>query len=84
MSLTNRELYEQAKRVIRGNHPEWGNFVLACGRCGTSWPDNAEMGMVGTHFEISHGEVVKAGGTLDIQLDLVWIGEGPPPRARPA
>lgn len=69
------EHYEQAKRVLRASNPEV-DFVLACHECGSSWPESAEMGMVVTHFQITHD-------TDEVELDLVWIGEGPPPEPRP-
>lgn len=71
---TNRELYEQAKRLLRAAHPG-ETFLLACHLCGDTWPDATEMGMIETHFQISHA------GAAEVQLDLVWIGEGPPPPA---
>ncbi len=71
---TARELYEQVKRIVRADHPDWGTFALVCSKCGTSWPQSAEMGMVQTHMQITHD-------TDDVVLDLVWIGEGRPPEA---
>lgn len=79
MNASTEELYEQAKRVIRGDHPDYGSFILACTHCGASWPEDAEVGMVSTHFEISHDWVE---GESPILLDLVFIGEGPPPEPR--
>lgn len=64
--------YEAVKKVLRFYHPDT-DFILACHDCGQSYPDNAEMGMIQTHFQISHD-------TDKVSLDLVFIGEGKPPR----
>lgn len=74
------ELYEQAKRVLRHLCEENGishgdSFILACQECGQPFQEEAEMGMVQTHFQISHGKD-------DPVLDLIFIGEGEPPKAR--
>lgn len=77
MSVSTQELYEQAKRVIRGSLPllDWSGpakFVLACRYCGQPFPDDIAMGVVTAHIDL-HGDV-------EHHLDLVWIGEGPPPK----
>lgn len=77
-------LYEQAKRVLRGSLGEGivdgHNFLLACHDCGLAFPYGAEMAMLAQHAELSHG--FKGEGKLP--LDLVYIGEGMPPKARPS
>jgi hypothetical protein len=76
MIYQTERLYEQAKTILRKQFPDQ-QFILACHLCGDTWPTKTEMGMVETHFEISHPE--DAG---NIKLDLVWIGEGKPPESR--
>ena len=76
VKVTTEELYEQAKKVLRAaNIASGSDFILACNVCGDSWPEKTEMGMVETHFQISHPEAEK------ISLDLIWIGIGAPPVA---
>lgn len=81
MNVTDAELYEQAKRVLRGSlgTATLGGdptFVLACHECGFAFPVEAELGMVAEHAELAHSIDVDGG---EMVLDLVWIGEGPPP-----
>lgn len=83
MIATTEQLYEQAKRVLRGSlTPEvlgdGSPFILACSSCGLAFPNGAEMGMVGQHAGIAH----EWDGESRLRLDLVWIGEGPPPEPR--
>lgn len=78
--MTHEELYEQVKRSLRraaedgGYDPAGSGFILACHDCGQPFPTDAEVGMVSQHAELAHeGDGDKA------KLDLIWIGEGPPP-----
>jgi len=75
-NFTTEQLYEQTKLVLRAHHPDM-NFILACHRCGDCWPENTEMGMVKTHFDISHPDDAD-----NLMLDLIWIGVGQPPESR--
>lgn len=81
LGVSYQELYEQTKRVLRGTLDErltqGEPFLLACHECGLAFPMNAEMGMIEQHVEIAHP------GLEDLQLDLVWIGEGDPPEPKP-
>ena len=78
-------LYEQAKRILRRAGEDAGyavgqpDFILACRGCGQPFPESTEMGMVEQHMQLAHGYVA---GDPPFTLDLVWIGEGPPPKAR--
>lgn len=76
MIFETEKLYEQAKMILRSQFPDT-QFIMACSLCGSTWPDNTEMGMVETHYQISHPEHAEP-----IELDLVWIGEGKPPRSQ--
>lgn len=80
MTFTTEELYEQAKRVIRGSLPDTTatGFVLACHSCGLAFPEGAEVGMVRQHAELAHD----FDGEERLKVDLVWVGEGPPPEPR--
>lgn len=68
--------YEALKKIVRnlldGMGVRYDGWLLCCRACGQVWPDFAEMGMVQTHFQISHDTAI-------VLLDLVWVGEGPPP-----
>lgn len=81
MSVNYLDLYEQAKRVLRGTLDErltqGEPFLLACRECGLAMPMDSEMGMVEQHVEIAHP------GWTELELDLVWIGEGDPPEPKP-
>lgn len=81
---TTEELYEQAKRVLRNvvldyNLIKEGQpaFIIACKRCGMPFSDEAEVGMIGEHAELAHGIDTEK---EQVTLDLIWIGEGPPPK----
>jgi hypothetical protein len=68
------------KRVLKNLCEENGishgdDFIMACHNCGQPFPEKAEMGMVEAHFEISHPGFRPS-------LDLIFIGEGEPPKAR--
>lgn len=85
-NFTTEELYEQAKRSLRQMcltydivKPGGPAFILACKQCGLPFRDDIEVGMVGEHASIEHN--------IDfdkekVTLDLIWIGDGPPPEAQ--
>jgi hypothetical protein len=82
-NFTTEQLYEQAKQVLRrmtedaGISDEQGRwFVLACHECGLPFPTQIEVGMIGQHAETAHGIDTDS---EKVVLDLIWIGEGPPP-----
>lgn len=79
------QLYEQAKRVIRQSldlldFPKAGNwndnFILACQECGLPMRNDVEVGMYADHAR-THGINPDEG---QMKLDLIWIGQGPPPK----
>jgi hypothetical protein len=75
-------LYEQLKKVFRetwdfGDSEDFSsNFILACKACGQAFSEKAKMGVVEAHFDVAHPD---ADG--EIELDLIWIGEGMPPKS---
>lgn len=79
-----REWYEQTKRLLRGSLPPEvvgsanPSFVLACHECGLAFQEGAEIGMLAQHAELAHGW----DDSEQLQIDLVWIGEGDPPEPR--
>lgn len=80
------ELYEQAKRVLRQVLPEnvvdanGRPFLMACHECGLPFRNDVEMGMVAEHARAEHAIDPDTGS---LGLDLIWVGEGPPPEGRP-
>lgn len=84
---TTEDLYEQAKRVLRQMLPDEVKdargrpFILACGECGLAFRTDVEVGMVGEHAKVEHGVDADAGAS--VSLDLIFIGEGPPPEGDP-
>lgn len=71
-----KRLYEQIKAILRKQREfDATQFILVCHECAEEFPDEAEMGMVEAHFELAHEHD-------NVVLDLVWIGEGSPPRER--
>lgn len=77
---TDAELYEQVKRVLRAGDPELtkDGFVLACHDCGFAAPREAELGMLIQHMQLVHDRPMDDAESA-LELDLVWVGEGPPP-----
>lgn len=84
MNYTTEQLYEQTKRVIRQSldlldFPKEGNwndnFILTCQECGLPMRNDVEIGMYADHARL-HDIDVEGG---EMKLDLIWIGEGPPP-----
>lgn len=67
--------WEHAKLALRHHYPD-EEFILTCAFCGCTWPAEAEMGMVTTHFQISHDDA-------NVQLNLVYIGSGDAPEESP-
>jgi hypothetical protein len=86
--FTTEDLYEQAKRVLRQMLPpevrdaKGTPFIIACHFCGLAFRIDVEIGMVAEHARVEHG----VAGTPDDQLplDLIFIGEGPPPDEGPS
>lgn len=86
MNVTTEQLYEQAKQLLRAAVIDYGiakegepPFLMACPDCGLPFRSDIEMGMVNDHAK-THGKSAEA-GTLALQM--VWIGEGPPPEPQP-
>lgn len=54
------------------------DFTLVCHECGDNFGDEPDLpvGVIGAHFEKHH-----AGAK--VQLDMLWLGQGPAPRERP-
>jgi hypothetical protein len=79
------QLYEQAKRVLRQMLPpevkdaQGRPFILACSACGYAFRNDVEIGMAAEHAKAEHGADPDAEKT-SVSLDLIFIGEGPPPR----
>lgn len=86
-SYTTEDLYEQAKRSLRHLTLDAGiakegepAFILACHECGLPFRTDIEIGMIGDHARV-HGLDPDEGW---LTVDLIWIGEGPPPKGRNA
>jgi hypothetical protein len=81
-SFSTEELYEQAKRVLRQTlpaeilNPDDRPFIMACHECGLPFRNDVEMGMVAEHARAEHGIDPETGS---LTLDLIFVGEGPPP-----
>jgi hypothetical protein len=84
MDYTTEQLYEQVKRSLRQalvqleidiSQP----FILACSECGLPFRLDIEVGMIAEHGRLEHNLDVDDG---DLSLDLIFVGEGPPPEGK--
>lgn len=57
------------------------NFRLVCKLCGWKPPLTMTMGEMRRHFVVDHPEAKDSEGAADVQLELIWIGKGPAPKA---
>lgn len=83
---TTEELYEQVKAVTRKMAEDAGimndkPFLIACHECKLPFPLQSEIGMVAEHATLAHGW--QEDGEERLAVDLVWVGEGPPPEGSP-
>lgn len=65
---------------MRDGDPANGeNWTLRCRVCAHNFPPDITMGVVAAHWNLHDGVEENAP-----ELDLVWIGFGPPPPAEDA
>lgn len=55
------------------------NWQLRCAVCELSIPMDYNIGNVGAHWQGHHPEWTEENQEPSIQLNLVWVGLGPPP-----
>jgi len=62
------------------------DFTLACRHCGDEWGNATDrelpLGVIHAHFQTYHPEALGPDRRA-IQLELLWLGRGPAPKANP-
>ncbi len=61
------------------------DFTLVCHHCGDEYGNEPQLplGVVHAHFRAHHPEHMGPKGNA-IQLDLLWLGDGPAPKGKTA